>query len=63
MITNRFPKAGFILLRQSDTAYPFSAFPKIQMGHDHLRRLSMIWRERFIVIFQGDKRLTVYDVG
>src|SRR5688572_17942620 len=33
------------------------------MRHDHTRRAAVFWREWLIVIFQGNKRLTVDNVG
>src|SRR5918993_5917385 len=63
VISRRFPKARFIFFSEVNTAHPFGTLPKIEVWHHHAGRAAMFRRERFAIIFKGNKGLTVDNVS
>src|SRR5262245_54216643 len=61
VVASRFPEARLIFFHEANAAHPLGAFPKIEMRNHHARRSTVFWRERLIVIFQGDEGLSVDD--
>src|SRR5215475_9862406 len=59
MVAKIFPKTTLILLHEANAAHPFGTLPKIKVRHHHASWPAMFRCERFVIIFQGNKGLTI----
>src|SRR5262245_32474424 len=63
VIAQRLPEAALILFHESQSAHPFSTFPKVKMRHEQPRWTTMRWQNRQALVSSRDHALAANQIG